>query len=209
MNYLASFISIFLTCISIIPLYSKNIQLPENYASIVEKLIYYKNNNLTVFYGGPIEKHDIGARWIMPCMFTNSQKQTRAVYEICFVNCTPNNCLEAEIFFVNTPEIAIKLQDKQSKDFLLFSSLINGTYKKEHYIVVRYCDISNIFFPNIFISSLYEETYETDKKEITDFLHNTCKSLNTYHNLYNYDIPKDIISYEDDNEIIYVILNNR
>lgn len=124
-----------------------------DYPTIVERILFFKSGNFKVFYGGPVVRSDGGVQWIMPISFENNLFQTRSTYEIAFVGCTPKEAEGAEVIFIDVSDADIKLKNVYSKDYQLFSSLLSGNYIPNKYVVVRASGVSNVYYPDIFISS--------------------------------------------------------
>lgn len=178
-------------------------RLLETYPSVIEKLVYFKNGSFKVFYGGPIDKKDNGVNWLMPAVFEGENSNTRAVYEISFINCTPSTAQDAEILFVEIPEINIKLKNCLTPDYAIFSLLINGNYKNGKYIVIRFAEIANVYYPDIYVASDNKvNKSDSDKTVITNFLSETFNTQKTYHDYYVSPL-KERISYESEDQILY------
>lgn len=192
---------------------AQSILLPTTYPLVLEKLIYFKKNQLKVFYGGPIDKKDQGAQWLMPVIFEDEKHNTRAVYEIAFINCNLETAEDAHLYFIDVDDINIKLKNNLSNQYELFSSLIKGTSSHEKYIVIRSCDIATVFFPDIFVSSVYNKQHELDKYEIIQFLHKKFKTGKNF-TFIKTNKSNEVVAYENENEIVYkpipaqVILEN-
>jgi GTP cyclohydrolase II len=181
---------------------AQSMLLPTCYPLVLEKLIFFKTNMFKVFYGGPINKKDSGAQWIMPIVFESTEQKTRAVYEVTFINCNPTTAKDAEVLFIEASDIDIKFKNTLSSNYKLFSSLINGKYKNGKYIIVRATDVAVVFFPDIFVSSVYGTQQESDKYEITQFL-NAQFATNTDYSTIETERKKNIILYENCKEIVY------
>ena len=167
-------------------------QLINTYPLIIEKLIYYKSNAFEVFYGGPIDKKDQGVRWMMPVVFQDENNKTRAVYEVSFVNCTPDSAQDAEILCIDISEIDIKFKNNITPDYMIASSLFKGDYKNGKYIVIRFADIANVYYPDIFVHALYGKSYDSDKADIATYLHEHYHAQKGYRDYYKYEIPEEI-----------------
>lgn len=178
------------------------IELDSNYPVIVEKLLFYKNDRFKVFYGGPVERFGGGVRWIMPISFEDDLYQTRAVYEVSFINCLPTTAKDAEILFVDVSDINIKFKNLLSKDYQNFSSLLSGKYSSKKYIVVRAADISNVFYPDIYISTLPNKFEENDKKSIVNFLHSHLEAKDHIREHY-VGCTREEIEFENEKEVSY------
>lgn len=148
-----------------------NADLPQNYNSIIEKLIFFKDDNFKIFYGGPID-NGYGASWMMPVIFENDNHKPRAVYEISFINCAPfdKDLKNTNVFYIKASDIDIKFKNILSKEFLEFDKLINNKNKAFKAIVIRETDVSNVYYPEIFISSIYSDFRCKDIEKIYDFL---------------------------------------
>lgn len=131
-----------------------------HYAQVIEKLIFYKENLFTLFYGGPIAHKSGCLRWLMLATFEDEHYQTKAYYEIAFINCTYTDAQDAELLYVEIPDINIKFKNQLVKDYKVFSDLCDGKYSQGKYIIIRAADIGIPFYPNIYIDSLRE----TEKK---------------------------------------------
>ncbi len=172
------------------------------YPSVVEKILFFKDDKFKVFYGGPINRSNGGVRWIMPVTMEDDDYRTRAVYEVSFINCDLTGAQDAEILFIDVSDINIKLKNISTPDYHIFSHLMNGEYHKGKYIVVRFTDIANTYYPDIFISSVYSKRNDQDKKQVVKFLHEKFKTQDTYIDYYVGE-KENVISFEDKNEIIY------
>lgn len=179
-----------------------------NYANAIEKIILYKNDKFKVFYGGPIDRehrseneYHFGVQWVMPVVFEDHLYETRAVYEIAFVNCSIDTANDAEVIFVNVSDIDIKFKNQLTLDYKVFSELISGRYSNDKYIVVRLSDASNVYFPEIFFSTK-SEFIEEDQKKITHFLHTEFKTKNSSKVFYNNEKNHKII-FENELEVVY------
>lgn len=163
------------------------VELPKNYPAIIEKLIYYKDDQFKVFYGGPID-NKAGVKWMMPALFTDTTHQTRAVYEISFFNCLPDaeTLDEVPLYFLRVSDIDIKFQNLDSESYNSFAAL-----SKETCVLIREVDVSNIFYPEIFISDLYSDFKSTDLEYITHFLQ---EKYNVTHKLINLSPEKQSTS---------------
>ncbi|MBM3191095.1 MAG: hypothetical protein FJZ63_00375 [Chlamydiae bacterium] len=144
------------------------------YTTIIEKLIYYKNDRFTVFYGGPVTS--TGVRWVMYATFEDADYETRAVYEVAFVNCNLEDARGAKVLFVDIPDINIKFKNELSDDYRVFRRLYSGEYSSGKYIVVRAADVAMPYYPNIYLSLLKGEKRKQDQVEITQFLHKHYKT---------------------------------
>jgi len=174
----------------------------EKYPLIVERLLFFKQDNFKVFFGGPIDRTDKGVKWMMPVTFEDAFHKTRAVYEISFINCDLNSARDAEILYVEVADINIKLKNVFSQDDRVFSSLLNGEYKNDKYIVIRFSDVANVYYPDIFILSEYGEKKLSDRDDIVSFLHKQFKTSNVYKNYYFGGIT-DEIQFQDKTSITY------
>jgi GTP cyclohydrolase II len=178
-------------------------QMNSVYPDLLEKILFYKNDTFKVFYGGPITRNGAGVRWFMPAMFENDHYETRAVYEIAFVNCDVTNAQNAEILFIDVSDINIKFRNQNSKDYEVFSHLINGRYNPEKkYIVVRCSDKAIVFYPDVFIRSITGDFRESDRKTIATFLSEKFQTKKEYQNYYSGENTLSI-EQSNDSEIIY------
>ena len=152
--------------------------------SLVEKLLYFKQDTFKVFYGGPVDRDGAGVRWLMPIAFEDDLYKTRAVYEVAFINCDLSNAEGAEILFIEVSDINIKLKNILTPDYLLFSALLSGNYKDDKYLVVRFADVANVYYPDVFVFSEYGIKKESDKLAIVAFLHEQFKTSTIYRDFY-------------------------
>jgi GTP cyclohydrolase II len=177
-------------------------KLINTYPSVVEKLVYFKRDKFKAFYGGPIDKKGNGVKWIMPVAFEDELNRTRAIYEIAFINCTPHTAQDAEILFIDVPEINIKLKNNLTPDYIVFSSLLNGNYKNGKYVVVRFAEIANVYYPDIFVFSLYGNKLGSDKDEITRYLHEFFHTQRCFLDYYKSPIIEKIF-HDSDDQMLY------
>ena len=173
-------------------------------SDILGKLLFFKDDRFKVFYGGPVshDKTNKGIKWIMPALFQDKHYKTRVLYDILFVNCDLNDAKNAEVLFLNVSDINIKFKNLLSDEYKFFNNIISGNYSNGKYIVVRQADFGMIYYPDIFISSLYSNTDKNDKEEIVSFLVNKFGAKNNYKTIFKRDY-KDVIKFEDDEKIIY------
>jgi GTP cyclohydrolase II len=180
----------------------QSILLPTTYPLVLEKLIFFKKNQFKAFYGGPISKHGNGAQWLMPIIFEDDQHNTRAVYEITLINCNLETAKDAHLYFIDTSDIDIKFKNELTQNYTLFSSLINGEYTHDKYIVIRSCDVAAVFFPDIFIASVNGENKQSDKNDIVQFLYKEFQTQQNY-TVLETQKTEEHIRYENENEIVY------
>ncbi len=175
---------------------------PESYSSIREQLIYYKEDNMKIYYGGPIESTENGITWLMPVVFNDRPNKVRAVYEISFINCKPEDAHKAALYFIKASDINIKLQNKLNQEFSLFTSLIKGNYNKNKYIVIRHVDVSMVAYPDIVIDLIYANSRSEDLSQIAKFLSGKYKTSDLIQHVYSGQ-SSPVIRSEDKNYIIY------
>jgi GTP cyclohydrolase II len=152
-----------------------DVTVPENYYNVVEKLIYYKDDRFKVFYGGPIDGQG-AATWLMPALFENEGHKTRAVYEISFINCLPEEAEGAEIYFIQVSDIDVKFRNLLSNEYLLFDGIVKNGHFKRKCILVREADVSNVCYPHIFVAAAYSEFKEGDREALVGFLKSKFKA---------------------------------
>ena len=147
------------------------IEVPQGYNSMIEQLIYFKDDALRIFYGGPIIS-ETGPQWIMNATFEDEYKKVRAVYELCFINCNPTKeqLFEVPVYYVQVSDIDMKFRNEASESYQIFNSFVSNTDKKKRCVVIREVDISNVYYPEIFIANIYSNFMQGDKKEIMNFL---------------------------------------
>jgi GTP cyclohydrolase II len=137
----------------------------------IEKLMYYKKDKFKVFYGGPIERKNDGVRWVMSATVEDDSYNTRAVYEIAFINCDPETAKGAHVYFTSISDMDVKFKNVLSQDYEVFSKLMNEKRKSGKSIVVRQVDVGMVFFPDIFISSNFPSRADAlDQNSIKSFL---------------------------------------
>lgn len=180
----------------------KDINLPLSHSTIIEKLLFFKRDTFKVFYGGPVDRCGKGVKWMMPIVFEDEFYNTRAVYEVAFINCDLTTAAGAEILFVEVADINIKLKNILAPDYDLFSSLLAGKYNDDKYVVVRFADVANVYFPDIFVFSEYGSKKESDKNEIVAFLHQQFQTGDTGRNFYS-GITMDHVWFENLNSKVY------
>ncbi len=151
-------------------LYSK-VVVPEIYPEIVEQLVCFKDDRFKVFYGGPVDNGS-GVKWMAPVLFEDQNHKVRAVYEISFINCLPNqiDAKEVDVFYLKVSDIDLKFRNLLSEEYVIFSKLINNRDEKKKCVLVREVDVSNVYYPEIFMESVYSEFRETDKDSIVNYL---------------------------------------
>lgn len=180
------------------------VQVDSHYPTIIEKILFYKKGPFSVYYGGPIERAHGGVQWMMSCTFEDDFYQTRAVYEMAFVNCNLTNCEDAEVLYVDVSDVNIKFKNKLCKDYQQFSHLLNGKYSHAKYVVIRATDVASVFYPNNYVQSEYGELKDSDKKMIIDFLHNEFHTKNSIQDLHKGSVKeKEEVDYETNIEISY------
>lgn len=182
--------------------FSYELSLGSTYPSIVEKLIFFKQDKFKVFYGGPVDRIGNGVRWVMPIVFEDYENKTRAVYEVSFINCDLSNANGAEVIYVDVLDVNIKLRNVLSKDYAVFSSLLNGDYKDGKYIIIRSCDVANVYYPDVFIHTEHGKKIEKDKLKITQFLHENFDAQDSCNDCYIHN-DIELIDEENEDEIVY------
>ncbi len=157
---------IFAFLISVQFAFSKN-DIPEKYSFIRENLMFYRDDNLKIYYGGPIT-HPFGSvKWVMPAVFEDSKFNPECVFEISFVHCTPETAHDAKIFYTNAQDINVKLKNTLNDENEVFQKLISGKKFSGKYIVIRKTDIAMITYPDIFIDSKKYDNEKNLKKLIS------------------------------------------
>lgn len=177
-------------------------KMDSHYANIIEKLLFYKDDRFSVFYGGPVQHSAKGVRWLALAVFEGQDYQTRAYFEIAFVNCDLKDARDAEILFVDIPDINIKFKNELSDDYKVFSGLCSGKYSSEKYIVIRSADVGIPFYPNIYISSINGVPGDKDKEKIVEFLSAHFQTQKCYTQYYRSETSYEI-DVETSQEICY------
>jgi GTP cyclohydrolase II len=198
---LINYVFIIFCCFSF-KTHSQILNLFDAYPLALEKLIYFKQNEFKAFYGGPVDRENTGIKWLMPVTFEDYTNKTRAVYEIAFINCDLHDATDAEVFFIDASDITIKCKNALSDDYSLFSSLVNGKNKNEKYILVRFSDVANVYYPDIFIYSEYGKKMHNDKTHITTFLHKNFGTKSSYEDVGTNQKPEHVHS-ENEDEVMY------
>jgi GTP cyclohydrolase II len=169
----------------------------------VEKIIYYKDDKLKLFHGGPINRTSEKLKWMSILSFEDEFYKTRAVYELSFINCGFHDAEGAEILFVKVSDINIKFKNTLSNDLKIFADLLDGKYSAGKYVIVRYVDTSIVFYPEVFIAGTTDEQIEKkDKEAITELLCSRFKTKKSYVDYYNGG-HKDELDFENEQEISY------
>lgn len=147
------------------------IELPKHYDTIVEKLIYFKDDHFKVFYGGPVASID-GCQWVMAAYFENEEGKIQSVYEIVFVHCSPHsaNVRNASIHFTTISDIDLRFKNEQSKEFYDYIKLVKESSSLQPSIILREADISNIHFPKLFVSHTYSKVSKEDRRRVVQYL---------------------------------------
>lgn len=174
------------------------------YACIVEKVLLYKEGGLKIFYGGPVQcSGPVGVKWVMTASFEDENYQTRAVYEIAFVNCSLEDAKGAQTVFIEAPEIDIKFQNIASEGYSRFMSLIKGDHLLGKYIVIRAADVAMTFYPDIYVNAVYGSRDPKDVDQILEFLN---RSYGTQRRCKEWiaSPQKLIVNEEDDNQIRFL-----
>jgi GTP cyclohydrolase II len=172
------------------------------YPSIIEKLLLFKDNKFKVFYGGPIDRKEIGIKWMLPVIFEDDQRKTRAAYEVSFINCSLTDADQAAVIFMETSDIDIKFKNCLNDDFALFNKIINGQYSEQKYVLVRFADVAQVFYPENFIYSWYGQRLESDKIDIVKFLSSHFKTQSNYISIHEGAFDDEQIE-ENEEQIIY------
>lgn len=166
----------FLLLASLSPLIGK-IFLPPSYGEIVEKLLYFKEDRFKVFYGSPVEE---GTKvcWLMPALFEGEDHRVRAVYEISFINCHPHkkSAQEADIIYLTVSDIDLKFKNRLSAAYRLFAGFTCHADPNKKYILIRKVDVSNIYYPEIFIADIYSDFRKIDQERILRFIRLTFQN---------------------------------
>jgi GTP cyclohydrolase II len=156
------------------------IAIPKNYYQIVEKLVLFKDDDLRIYNGGPIESIH-GVKWLMPITFENKEQKTRAIYEINFINCLPekNRLKNIPVYFIQVDDIDIKFNNTENKNYCTFYGLVHNQNPNFKCVLIRKVDVTNVCYPDLFISKIYSDFQRRDLDKIGDFLnHKYGCSLN-------------------------------
>lgn len=173
-----------------------------HYVSVVEKLLYHKEDRFSVFYGGPITHRANGVRWVMFACFEDEAYNLRAYYELAFVHCDFQDAHEAQLLFVDVPDIHVKFKNELSNDYRIFSDLCAGKYSEGKYVIIRATDVGIPFYPNIYLRDGNRIVNEKDKERIATFLHSRFHTQNQITNYYT-SCSHDEIEHRTLEEICY------
>jgi GTP cyclohydrolase II len=153
---------------------------PQGYFKVKEDLVIFKDGNFKAYNGGPIEKENRGAQWVIPIVFEDTTPQAvmpLSVYEVAFVGCTPKNANGLKVFYVSVNDIDVKFRNCLNNNYQIFSSLINGNYKdNSSYIVIRKTDVAMVTFPDVYVDELIK-----DKSDQNEDLERILSFLSTKH----------------------------
>lgn len=191
---------IFLVFLSAQFAFSK-IDIPEKYPFIRENLMFYRDDNLKIYYGGPIT-HPLGfVEWVMPAVFEDSKFNPESVFEISFIRCTPQTARDAKIFYIKAQDVNIKLKNILNDENEIFQNLISGKHYSGKYIVIRKTDIAMVTYPDLFIDSQMHD----DQKHLQKLISILEKRYQaTFQNdSFKNTISKKNVYYETDDMIIY------
>jgi GTP cyclohydrolase II len=164
------FVSIWCSCVV-----ACGTDIPQEYPRVKENLIIFKDDRLKVYNGGPVEKKNGGVQWIVPVVFENEKFKPRAVYEISFVNCIPEDASGLKVFYIEVSDIDAKFKNQLNDNYQIFSSLLSGDYDRSRkYVVIRKADVSMVTFPDAYVEELQEHKDEIspdrDIRRILSFL---------------------------------------
>jgi len=173
-----------------------------HYPLLVEKIIFYKKDNFKVFYGGPIERTNGAAHWMISMAFEDSSYRTRAAYEAAFINCNIDDAKDADIIFATASDSNMKFKNVLSEEHQAFNSLLDGEYPAKRYILVRHADVAHNFYPDIHVSSVYGKQQEEDKKRIAQFFHEQFETRNGYTD-WSRQEDQEEVDFETEEEISY------
>lgn len=163
-----------------------------HYAAVVEKLLFHKEDRFSVFYGGPITHRANGVRWVMFACFEDDAYALRSYYEIAFVHCDFHDAHEAQLLFVDVPDINVKFKNELSDDYRVFSDLCAGKYSEGKYVIIRATDVGIPFYPNIYLRDPKRLVDEKDKEQIARFLHNRFYTQDHIKNYYTSSSHEEI-----------------
>ncbi|MDR1289008.1 MAG: hypothetical protein LBJ77_01280 [Holosporales bacterium] len=141
--------------------------IPPEYPIVKERLVVFKDDNLKVYHGGPVVNKDWGVRWIMPVVFENDQFEPRSVYEVSFINCTPDDAAGAKVYFLDVNDVDLKFNNQSNDDSRIFTLLLSGNHEGSHkYVVIRKTDVSMVTFPDVYVEELTtkQDASNTDKE---------------------------------------------
>lgn len=168
--------------------------------SSVRRPLIFKLNKCKIFMGEPL----IGSimQWRMQAIFEDKDGKIRASYDIIFINCYSATPHQAKVIFLDIADIDLKLKNSLSEPYRIFQSYIDAkkqTNKK--YILIRKCDISNLYYPHIFVSYCYSTYNDIDKKTLMYFLTNFCQANPDYIIAHEQDYS-DVIEFKND-KVVY------
>jgi hypothetical protein len=74
------------------------IDVSQNYISVLERLAYKGTNTMDLFYGGEVNRKDSGLRWVSPLiLFSDSERQNiGAVYHLAYINFDPTTAVDED-----------------------------------------------------------------------------------------------------------------
>ena len=170
-----------------------SINLPENYWDVKQKLIYFSDDNLKIYYGGPIDGES-GVQWVMPATFEDEGGIT-SVYELAFINCGPFDAHDAKIQFIDASDIDIKLKNQNNEKYNEFKKLMEGK-DGERRVIIRFADTTMVAFPDVFISDIYCNVKFEDQTRIVEFL--STLGVDSQPEYANYDSYNGQVSFERD-----------
>lgn len=140
-----------------------------------QQLISFQGPDWKVFHGGPIQSNP-GVQWMSPVIFDDGHDKIRAVYEISFVNCLPNpdDAKDAQLFFLDISDIDMKFRNQLSEEYSMFSRIVNNDQSR--CVLVRKCDVSNVYYPEIFVAPVFAEFRDSDKEYIASYLNTAFRT---------------------------------
>ncbi|TSJ81267.1 MAG: hypothetical protein NMK33_02060 [Candidatus Cardinium sp.] len=141
-------------------------------------------------------------QWRMQAIFEDEDGKIRASYDIIFINCYAATPHQAKVVFLDISDIDLKLNNLLSEPYRIFQSYIDANKQtNKKYILIRKCDISNVYYPHIFVSNCYSTYKDIDKKTLMHFLTNFCQANPDYIIAHEQDYS-DVIAFKND-KVVY------
>lgn len=167
----------------------------------VRRPLVFRLNKCKIFIGEPL----IGSimKWRMQAIFEDTDGQIRACYDVTFINCYAETLHQAKVVFLDTSDIDLKLKNSLSEPYRTFQSYIDESKQtNKKYILIRKCDICNLYYPHIFVSYCYGAYDDVDKRTLMYFLTKFCQANPDYIIAYEQDYS-DAIAFKNDKVVYY------
>lgn len=120
----------------------------ESYIETLNRLVFFKEDGITHFYGGPLDMGSDNARvWLSPAEVNDGD--SRSYFQIIYVNCMPDQALDDKtipVTLLDIDEASFKLTPEEHPGFL---QLMDQLRSDRPQILIRHCNEGIAYYPRV------------------------------------------------------------